>query len=727
MRLVFPITGLLVILSMESFCQQPQEIRNMNGKIDQIIGSLSLDEKIALLHGSGKFTSSGIPRLGLKEIQYTDGPLGIREEISRDSWNPVGLTTDSATFFPASSALAATWNPLLAYEYGAALGSEARARDKDVLLAPAINIIRSPLCGRNYEYFSEDPVLIARMVVPYIQGVQSQNIAACVKHYAINNQETNRGSIDVRAGERTIREIYLPGFKAAVCEGHCLAVMGAYNKFREQYLCENEYLLNTVLKKEWGFQGIVVSDWGAVHSTVESAMAGLDIEMGTEVLSYNDYYFGHKLAESVKSGKVAESVINDKVRRILRVLYNCKVNQPERSRGAINTREHEDLVYRVASEAVVLLKNSKGLLPLVREQIRSVAVIGDNATETFASGGFGAGVKARYEITLLDGLKERLGKKVSVRFAQGYKEQYLTDLNNHEMYNRPIDHRPDTALIAEAARTAAACDYAIVAIGSNRRVDSEAADRPDMLLPFGQVELVKAVTEANPNTIVVVVAGGPFDMTAVDREACTILWSWFNGSENGNALADVILGKVNPSGKLPYTIPKKLSDSPAHALHAFPGDKRKVDYDEGILVGYRWFDTRGIEPMFAFGYGLSYTTFSISGCKAERTGYHQADQIHLTCNIANTGSRAGSEVVQAYVHALNSAVTRPDKELKAFQKVNLNPGMTAEIELIIPVSDLAYYDETRNDWVIEPGTYEIRIGTSSGSTPEKVLILISEN
>jgi beta-glucosidase len=681
-------------------------------KIQTIIDDLTLEEKIALLHGDGKFWSAGMDRYGIPEVQYTDGPLGIREEIQRDSWNPLGLTTDSSTFFPTSSALAATWNVELAEKYGEAIGQEARARNKDILLAPAINIMRTPLCGRNYEYFTEDPFLNASMAVPYVRGAQRQDIAVCVKHFAVNNQETNRSTVSANTSERALREIYLAGFKAAVTDGQAYTVMGAYNKYRGEYLCENNHLLNTILKDEWGFKGAVISDWGAVHNTIASAKNGLDVEMGTDG-PYDNYYFAHPLIEAVKNGQVSETLINDKVRRVLRVIYNCRKTDPLRQKGSINTPDHSELVYKVASEAIVLLKNSEGLLPLTVSPAQRIAVIGDNATMTFASGGFGAGVKAKYEVTLLQGLMNRLGPKVEIRYAQGYKEQYIAGVNDNVVYGKKIDPRPDNKLINEAIRIARECDYAIVAVGSNRRVDSEGADRADMKLPFGQDELIRVVKEANPNTVVVIIAGGPFDLTEVNKNTSAILWTWFNGSEGGNALADVILGKVNPSGKLPYTIPKKLEDSPAHALNAFPGDSFNVNYTEDILVGYRWFDTKGIEPMYCFGHGLSYTTFDYNDVITDKTVYSKGESVSVTLSLKNTGTMSGGEVIQCYVQDINPRIPKPKKELKAFKKVFLQPGEEQKVTLAIGIKDLAYYNESTGTWIIEDGDYDILVGSSS--------------
>jgi len=695
-------------------------------EITGIIESMTLEEKVALLHGNGKFTSAGIPKSGFAEVQYTDGPLGIREEISRDSWDPAGWTIDSATFFPAGTALAATWNISLGYQYGIAIGKEARARNKDFLLAPAVNIIRTPLCGRNYEYLSEDPCLISRIAVPYILGVQEQDVAACVKHFAVNNQETNRGTIDVQASERAIREIYLPGFKAAVTEGGSFAIMGAYNKFRGNYLCENGYFLNKILREEWGFNGVVISDWGAVHSTIESVFAGLDIEMGTEA-PFNDYYFSDRLLIAVKNGDIDEKAVDEKVRRLLRVLMNCKAGRPERKTGGIGSPDIRKLTYDVASEAVVLLKNNKAILPLDATGLKSLAVIGANATQTFASGGFGAGVKARYEVTILEGLKNRLGGRVNLKFAQGYREAYQPVDNPGKSFGLLPVTKSDPELIREAVRAAASCDAAIVVIGTTRKFDTEGNDRHDMLLPFGQDQLVNAVIKANPKTVVVIIAGGPFDLRTIHANTDALLWTWFGGSEHGNAVADILLGKVNPSGKLPYTLPEKLEDSPAHALHAFPGDSARVEYLEDILVGYRWFDTRGIQPMYPFGHGLSYTSFDYSGCQTDKSGYGKGDTIKLSCTIRNTGDREGSEVIEVYASAPQSIANRPAQELKGFAKVNLKPGEEKSVEIPVCLNDLSCFDENENGWKLHPGEYTLRIGASSRDIRWEVKVKVTSD
>ena len=693
---------------------------NLEAEVASIVGDLTLQEKIDLVHGNGKMWSAGVERLGIEEVQYADGPLGVREELERHSWSPAGWDNDHATFFPAGGGLSATWNTDLAYKYGSAMGAEARARNKDYLLAPAVNIQRSPLGGRNYEYFSEDPVLNKSIAVPMIKGIQSQDVAATIKHFAINNQETRRGSIDVQASERAIREIYLPVYKAAVTEADVYSIMCSYNRFRGPFVCENEYLLRDILKGEWGFQGTVMSDWGATHSTVESALYGLDIEMGDGGEgTYNEVYLADPLKKAVENGDVPMAVLDEMASRVIRVLLNIKKTDPTRKTGAINTPEHSDLVYEVASESVVLLKNEKSLLPLSPNNLKSIAVIGDNATQTMASGGFGAGVKVVYEVTPLEGLKSRL-PDVEINFAQGYEEKYtrqgFTQLPTYDPVN------PE--LIAEAVNTAKESELALVFVGGNRRAESEASDRTTMELPFGQAELVKAVIEANPNTIVVMVAGTPYDLREIVPGTSTLVWTWFNGSEAGNALADVLIGEVNPSGKLPFTMPKKLEDSPAHATNSFPGNETEVVYEEGILVGYRWFDTKNVEPMYPFGYGLSYTLFEYGDASLNKSSFKKNDEIIVTIPVTNTGNMDGKETVQLYVSAKNSKVERPEKELKAFTKTELAVGETEKVILSLDVSDLAYFEESTMSWVVEPGEYELRIGSSSRDIRETVTITI---
>jgi beta-glucosidase len=686
-------------------------------KIQSLIKQLTLEEKISMLHANGIFSAGGVQRLNIPQIMTDDGPLGVREDV-KEGWGSANLTTDSATFFPNGSALAATWNPELAYRFGHDMGEEARARGKNVMLAPAFNICRVPLCGRTYEYYSEDPYLNARLAVQSVKGIQSQHVAACVKHFAVNNQEIERGRISVDVDERALREIYLPAFKAGITEGGAWTIMSAYNKLRGVYCSENDYLLDQVLRGEWKFKGMVISDWGGTHSTVAAANHGLDLEMGSRP-PYNSYFFADKLLDSVKAGKVSVKVIDEKVHRILWVLYHTDMsdNLPA---GKLNTPEHSKTVYDIASESIVLLKNDKNLLPLKTTGIKSIAVIGDNATHTFHLGGFGAGVKARYEVTALQGLQNRLGKTVELKYAQGYSAVYRPFGKNQ----RTETAKPDSGLIAEAVATAKSSDMAILFIGGNRDYESESRDRKTLDLPFSEQVLVDSVTAVNSNTIVVVVGGAPYDIGKIKQNNHTIVWSWYNGSENGNALADVLLGKVNPSGKLPFTFPASIKDSPAIAMDAYPGKDLHEEYTEGILVGYRWFDTKKIEPLYCFGYGLSYTSFKYSGLAVAKKPFKPTETITATLKVKNTGKYAGKETVQLYVSKAESKIQRADKELKAFKKVNIPIGQTATVTFNIPVKDLAYYDVDSKSWKVEPGEYKLQAGTSSRDIKQSVVVTV---
>ena len=707
----------LTFASIIAYAQKASD-KLLETKISATINKLTLVEKIGLLHANGIFSTAGVDRLSIPGLMTDDGPLGVREDV-KEGWGSANLTTDSATFFPNGSALAATWNPSLAYRFGHDMGEEARARKKYIILAPAFNICRTPLCGRTYEYYSEDPYLNSKLAVQTVKGIQSQNIAACVKHFAVNNQEVERNRVSVDVDERALREIYLPAFKATIMEGNAWTIMSAYNKLRGVYCSENDYLLQKILRDEWKFKGMVISDWGGTHSTVMAANNGLDLEMGSGP-KYNNYYFAAKLLDSVKAGKVSMKTINAKVHHILWVMYhtNMSANPPA---GKMNTPEHSKTVYDVAAESIVLLKNDQHLLPLNTSAVKSIAVIGDNATRTFHLGGFGAGVKAKYEVTALAGLQNRLGNKVTITYAQGYSGVYKPS------FRRDTVKRVDTAnrtLINQAVAAAKSSEMAILFIGGNRDYESEGRDRKDLSLPFHEQELVDAVTAANSNVIVVVVGGAPYDIGKIKQNNRTIVWSWYNGSENGNALADVLIGKINPSGKLPFTFPAQLKDSPAHALDAYPGENLNVNYKEGILVGYRWFDTKKIEPLYCFGYGLSYTNYQYSGLKTSKKNYKKNENIIASVYLKNSGKYAGKETVQLYISKTGSVVERPEKELKAFQKILIPAGQAANVKLTIPVSDLAYYDVKSSKWVVEPGSYKLLAGTSSGEIKESQTITI---
>lgn len=699
----------------------------MEKRIEKLIKKMTLEEKVGLLHGNSKFYVAGVERLGIPEWSLSDGPHGVRAEINRHDWAYAGWTNDSASYFPTGTAFAATWNPELAYRRGEVLGEEARWRKKDVLLGPGVNIIRSPLCGRNFEYMSEDPYMNSVLAVAYIKGLQSRDVACSVKHFAVNNQETNRTTVDVECSERALREIYLPAFKAAVQEGGALTVMAAYNKFRGEFCAENNYLVRKILRNEWGFDGVYVTDWGAAHSTVPSMEAGLDLEMGTLIDKYEDWYYANPLIEAVKSGKIPMSLVDEKVGDVLRVMIKTNVLDPKKrfGPGSMNTKEHQQATYDAAAEAIVLLKNQNNLLPLDFSSIKSLAVIGDNATRKHSNGGLSSEIKAVYEVTPLEALRAKWGDKVDIRFAQGYEKlsTFVEGSNNGQSSGTFSSKTQESdALLKEAVEVARTSDVALLVYGLNHDYDTESFDRLNMDIPYGQVELIQEVVKANPRTIVVMIAGSPLNMAAVDICSPAIVWAWFNGMEGGNALVDVLSGKVNPSGKMPFTTPVSLDQSPAHALGNFPGRDLKVNYEEDILVGYRWFDTKGLPVVYPFGYGLSYTTFNYSNLNTDKKTYDQADTIQATFTLTNTGDREGAEVAQLYVSDPVCSVMRPVKELKGFKKVFLKPGESRRITLDIPVSSLAFYSEAQSQFVVEPGEFILQLGASASDITQRISV-----
>lgn len=565
------------------------------------------------------------------------------------------------------------------------------------------------------------------LVVAYIKGLQSRDVACSVKHFAVNNQETNRTTVDVECSERALREIYLPAFKAAVQEGGALTVMAAYNKFRGEFCAENNYLVRKILRNEWGFDGVYVTDWGAAHSTVPSMEAGLDLEMGTLIDKYEDWYYANPLIEAVKSGKIPMSLVDEKVGDVLRVMIKTNVLDPKKrfGPGSMNTKEHQQATYDAAAEAIVLLKNQNNLLPLDFSSIKSLAVIGDNATRKHSNGGLSSEIKAVYEVTPLEALRAKWGDKVDIRFAQGYEKlsTFVEGSNNGQSSGTFSSKTQESdALLKEAVEVARTSDVALLVCGLNHDYDTESFDRLNMDIPYGQVELIQEVVKANPRTIVVMIAGSPLNMAAVDICSPAIVWAWFNGMEGGNALVDVLSGKVNPSGKMPFTTPVSLDQSPAHALGNFPGRDLKVNYEEDILVGYRWFDTKGLPVVYPFGYGLSYTTFDYSNLNTDKETYDQADTIQATFTLTNTGDREGAEVAQLYVSDPVCSVMRPVKELKGFKKVFLKPGESRRITLDIPVSSLAFYSEAQSQFVVEPGEFILQLGASASDIKQKISV-----
>ncbi len=676
-------------------------------RVEDLLKRLTIEEKISLLHGDSKFTTAAIPRLGIPRRWLSDGPHGVREDIGPDTWQPAGRTDDFATAMPCGIALSATWNPELAQATGITIAEEARARGKHIMLGPAVNIMRTPLCGRNFEYMGEDPWLTSRMAVGYIRGQQSQEIASCVKHFAVNNQETERNSINVEVDERVLREIYLPAFEASVKEAHVWSVMGAYNKLRGEFCCQNDYLLNQILKKEWAFNGLVMSDWNAAHNTKGVALGGLDLEMGTERKAYADFYLAKPFREAIEKGEIPQAVLDDKVRRNLRVMLATHILDG-RAPGSMNTKTHQDTSRHVAEEAMVLLKNDGALLPLDATKLTSIAVIGENATRLQCHGGQSSEIKAFYEITPLDGLVRRAGGRVNITYAVGYASPPAGPRSTRSAAFGPEATAAELADRAVAAAKAADVVIFVGGLNHDQNYDSESWDRKDLKLPYGQDELLARVLAANPRTVVVLVAGSPVEMPWIAK-APAVLQAWYGGMEAGNALARVLFGDVNPSGKLPCTFPQKLADSPAHALDAYPGKEGTVRYVEGLLVGYRWFDTKEIAPLFPFGHGLSYTTFGYANLRATTADAMTTVQVDLT----NTGTRDGTEVVQLYVEPVKPTVERPKRELKAFAKVALKAGEKKTVTLTLPQRAFAHYDTEKHAWLADAGEYVLRAGSSS--------------
>jgi beta-glucosidase len=701
-KLIHGIALLFFCLSFQAFSQKRQPIYSdekqpIEIRVENALSLLTLEEKVALCHAQSKFSVAGVPRLGIPALWMSDGPHGIRAEINWGSWDYSKWTSDSCTAFPSLTCLAATWNPELAYSHGVAIGEESRYRNKDILLAPGVNIYRSPLNGRNFEYLGEDPYLSSIMVVPYIKGVQSNGVAACVKHYMANNQETLRGTINVEMSDRALYEMYLPAFKAAVVEGQVMAVMGAYNKFRGTWCCENPFLLTKTLKDDWGFKGVVVSDWDAVHSTKATALAGLDIEMGTDKKEFKDYYLADPFLKQIKNGEIDIKVLDEKAGRVLRTIFLTSMNR-NRGLGSFGTKEHADVSRKIAEEGIVLLKNSQQLLPLNLTNIKSIAVIGDNATRRQIVGGGSSELKAKYEISPLQGIKTRLGEGIQVNYAQGYSSKKE---KNEQLFKEALD-------------IASKSDMVLFFGGLNKEEgqDCEGADRKNMQLPYKQDSLITEIQKVNPKVVVVLISGNAMEMPWV-ANVPAILQVWYPGLEGGNAIASILCGDVNPSGKLPFTFPAKLEQSPAHALKSFPGDGTNVVYKEDIYVGYRWFEKQKIQPLFPFGFGLSYTSFTYGKIVADKNILQSPEKIKISISIKNTGTREGSDVVQLYISAVKPLEDRPVKELKAFKKVKLSPGEEKVVDFEVSKDDLKIYSEKEKGWTILPGKYKIMIGNSS--------------
>ena len=700
--------------------------QSMEKKIDSIIQLLTLEEKVALCHAQSKFSTAGVERLGIPEVWMSDGPHGVRGEINWDDWGYAGWTNDSITAFPSLTCLAATFNPKLSEEYGISLGEEARYRKKDVILGPGVNIYRTPLNGRNFEYMGEDPFLASTLVGPYIKGVQQNGVAACLKHYALNNQELWRGHINVEVSDRALYEIYLPAFKAGV-EAGVWSVMGSYNKFRGQHCSHHELLLNKILKEDWDFDGVVITDWGSAHDTKEAALYGLDMEMGTGTdgltmttkNAYDYYYLANPFLIMLRSGEIEESIVDDKVRRILRLMYRTNMN-PNRGLGRINNKEHLDVARRVAGEGIVLLKNEDHFFPINPNENLTIAVIGENATRAMTPGGGSSELKAKSEISPLEGLRKRY-KNATILHTMGYGSG-PSDYSN--VIPSPYDA---DSLKSEAIIAAKKADLVIFVGGlnKNRHQDCEGGDRLDYGLPFGQDELLREILEVNENVGVVLVSGNAVEMPW-NENVKGIIQAWFLGSETGHALADVISGDVNPSGKLPFTFPKKLSDNGAHHYGevSYPGDSINQYYKEDILVGYRWHDTKKVKPAYAFGHGKSYTEFELKNIKSDKKDYKKNDVMRISCDISNIGEVSGAEVIQVYIGKKKSKVERALKELKGFQKILLEKGEKKNIEISIELNSLAYYSESKKDWDLEKGKYIIYVGNASDNIQKEIMVNI---
>lgn len=715
-------------------------MQNEGMYVDELLKEMTLKEKVSMIHGSGLFRTEGIERLGIPPLITSDGPMGVRNEFEDASWKTIGNSDDFVTYLPSNTALAATFNRELAYEAGKVLGCEARGRGKDVILAPGINIQRSPLCGRNFEYMSEDPKLIEEIVVPFIQGIQENDVAACVKHFAANNQEIERLWVDTYMDERTLREIYLPGFYAAISKGNSYTLMGAYNRLFGEHCSESKYLLTKVLREEWGYDGTVISDWGAIHNTKNAAESSLDIEMSVTD-NFNEYFMADPLIKAVENGEISEELIDKKVKNILRLMYRLKMigsKKEERKSGTYNTPKHHEVVLNTAREAIVLLKNEEKRLPIKTTGLKKIAVIGHNAEKVHANGGGSSEIKALYEISPLMGIKKLLGGNVKVEYAKGYYVPEKEDhselnwqeasllshdeaiINTAELADQKIKERMEEIkrqqklLREEAVALAKEVDEVIIVGGLNHDYDCEGWDRSDLLLPYAQEELINAVLEVNANAVIVMITGAPVSYQVFVNKAKAILWTSYIGMEGGTALAEVLFGKVNPSGKLPMTIPKSLNDSPAHVYGEY-GTKESVTYKEGLLVGYRYFDTKEVEPEFCFGHGLSYTTFE---CKdllvsVDELTKENDFRVSLSISVKNTGDIYGGETIQVYIKDMESSLIRPVHELKEFKKVFLEPSKEETICFELHKEAFSFYDDTKSCFVVEPGKFIIEIASSS--------------
>lgn len=711
------------------------ETKPIEERVEDALKRMTLDEKIAVIHAQSKFSSPGVKRLGIPEFWTDDGPHGVRPDVLWDKWEQAGQTNDSCVAFPALTCLAATWNPAISRIYGESLGEEALYRRKDMILGPGVNIYRTPLGGRNFEYMGEDPYLASRMVVPYIQGMQSKGVAACVKHFALNNDEEYRHQVNVIVDDRALHEIYLPAFKAAVTEAGVWGIMGAYNMYKNQHNCHNQWLLNDILKGRWRFDGVVVSDWGGAHDTRQAVENGLDMEFGTWTDglafgtsdAYDNYYLASPYRKLIQDGTYTEKELNDKVRRVLRLFFRTNMNR-NRPLGSLCSEAHYDAARKIAAEGIVLLQNKGRVLPIDTLKARRVLVVGENAIKMMTVGGGSSSLKAQHEELPLDGLKACLeGMNIEVDYARGYVGDITGEYNGVTTGQQLADSRSPEELIAEAVDKARKADYVVFFGGLNKSdyQDAEGHDRKSFALPYDQDKVVEALAKANKRLIFVNISGNAVAMPW-KSSVPAIVQGWFLGSTAGHALADVLTGRTNPSGKLPFTWPASLNDVGAHKLNTYPGtwrsDKKIIDeeYKEGIFVGYRWADKEKTKPLFAFGHGESYTSFKIGKAKASAASITTADSLSFTVSVTNTGKVAGSETVQLYIHDCESSLPRPYKELKGFRKVYLQPGETKEVTITIGKDALSFYDDKTASWTAEPGQFEALVGNASDNIVSKV-------
>lgn len=709
-------------------------------RVEDALQRMTLEEKVGVLHAQSKFCSRGVQRLGIPELWTTDGPHGIRPEVLWDEWEQAAWTNDSCVAFPALTALAATWNPELAELYGRSLGEEALYRGKDVVLGPGVNIYRTPLNGRNFEYMGEDPLLASRMVVPYIKGLQSNGVAACVKHYALNNNEVNRHTSNVIVDDRTLYEIYLPAFKAAVTEGGAWSIMGSYNLYQNQHGCHNKRLLCDILRDEWGFDGVVISDWGGTHDTAEAVENGLDLEFGSwtngltngRSNAYDNYYLADPYLKLLREGKADMATLDNKVRNVLRLIFRTAMKS-DKGFGSLCSDEHYAAARRIGAEGIVLLRNKGNLLPLDPSKPQNILVVGENAVKMMTVGGGSSSLKVQRETSPLDGLRAQAPAGSTVVWERGYVGDPTGEYNGVTSGQDLSESRSADRLIADAADAARRADVVIFVGGLNKATgqDCEDSDRESLALPYNQDAVIEALVAANPRTVVVNVSGNAVAMPWADKVPA-ILQAWFLGSESGNSLADVIFGHVNPSGKLPMTFPVRLDDVAAHAVGEYPGTKRAdsdivdIRYNEGVMVGYRWFDTRKIRPLFAFGHGLSYTTFGYGKLSADASKIGPDGALTLSVDVTNTGSRAGAETVQLYISDTKASVKRPAKELKNFAKIYLEPGQTKTVTFTVRPSDLAFFDAGAHAWKAEPGEFRAHVGAASDDIRSSLRFVLTD-